>query len=86
MGDLVFAITTDPAVRAQKLKAGECQLMSYPAPAEYQGAFRLIPTSRLTNRLGLDVAYLAYNTLKAPFDKPGVRKRAQPGHQQEGYH
>jgi dipeptide transport system substrate-binding protein len=28
--DLIFAITTDTTVRAQKLKAGECDIMSYP--------------------------------------------------------
>jgi dipeptide transport system substrate-binding protein len=35
--DLVFAITPDAAVRLQKLKAGECQLMPYPAPADLAG-------------------------------------------------
>ena len=32
--DLVFAITTDAAVRRQKLEAGECHLMPYPSPAD----------------------------------------------------
>ncbi len=32
--DLVFAITTDAAVRYQKLKAGECHLMPYPNAAD----------------------------------------------------
>jgi dipeptide transport system substrate-binding protein len=31
---LIFAITVDPAVRLQKLKRGECQVMSYPRPAD----------------------------------------------------
>ena len=36
--DLIFAITTDAAVRAQKLKAGECHIMPYPNPADIAGA------------------------------------------------
>src|SRR6185437_7182881 len=32
--DLVFAITPDASVRAQKLKAGECDLIPYPNPAD----------------------------------------------------
>ena len=31
---LIFAITVDPAVRLQKLKRGECQVMSYPRPGD----------------------------------------------------
>ena len=31
---LIFAITVDPAVRLQKLKRGECQVMAYPRPAD----------------------------------------------------
>ena len=32
--NLVFAITPDASVRYQKLKAGECQVMAYPNPAD----------------------------------------------------
>ena len=71
--DLVFAITTDPAVRAQKLKAGECHLMSYPAPADIKG-LQADTNLFVDEQAGLNVAYMAYNTLKAPFDKPEVRK------------
>ena len=35
--DLVFAITPDASVRLQKLKAGECQIMAYPNPADVDG-------------------------------------------------
>ena len=35
--DLVFAITTDAAVRLQKLKAGECHVMPYPNAADVEG-------------------------------------------------
>lgn len=71
--DLVFAITTDPAVRAQKLKAGECHLMSYPAPADIKG-LQGDSNLKVDEQAGLNVAYFAYNTLKAPYDKPEVRK------------
>ncbi|MFC0244548.1 ABC transporter substrate-binding protein [Falsochrobactrum ovis] len=71
--DLVFAITTDPAVRAQKLKAGECHIMSYPAPADIEG-LKADPNLKVDEQAGLNVAYLAYNTLLEPFDKPEVRR------------
>ncbi len=71
--DLVFAITTDAAVRAEKVKAGECHLMSYPAPADIKD-LQANSNLKVDEQAGLNVAYFAYNTLKAPFDKPEVRK------------
>ncbi|RUZ46220.1 ABC transporter substrate-binding protein, partial [Mesorhizobium sp. M7A.F.Ca.CA.004.05.2.1] len=52
--DLVFAITTDPAVRAQKLKAGECNIMSYPAPADIAG-LQADPNLKVEEQEGLNV-------------------------------
>ncbi len=71
--DLVFAITTDAAVRAQKLKAGECHVMPYPAPADIE-ALKSDPNLTVMEQAGLNVAYLAYNTLEKPFDDARVRK------------
>uniref|UniRef100_A0AC34GXI5 Solute-binding protein family 5 domain-containing protein n=2 Tax=cellular organisms TaxID=131567 RepID=A0AC34GXI5_9BILA len=71
--DLVFAITTDPAVRAQKLKAGECHLMSYPAPADIKD-LQADKNLKVDEQAGLNIAYFAYNTLVPPYDKPEVRK------------
>ncbi|MGO4840497.1 ABC transporter substrate-binding protein, partial [Rhizobiaceae sp. 2RAB30] len=71
--DLVFAITTDASVRYQKLKAGECHLMPYPNPADVE-AMKADPNLKVSEQEGLNVAYLAYNTTQAPFDKPEVRK------------
>ena len=71
--DLVFAITTDAAVRAQKLKAGECQIMAYPAPADIE-ALKADPSLTVIDQAGLNVAYLAYNTLVKPFDDAKVRQ------------
>ncbi|MDB5659408.1 MAG: transporter substrate-binding protein [Cypionkella sp.] len=71
--DLVFAITPDAAVRLQKLKAGECQLMPFPAPADI-AAIKEDPNLKVDEQAGLNVGYLAYNTTQAPFDNPKVRK------------
>ncbi|NBN79817.1 ABC transporter substrate-binding protein [Microvirga tunisiensis] len=71
--NLVFAITPDAAVRLQKLKAGECHVMPYPAPADI-AAIKTDSTLQLMEQQGLNVGYLAYNTTQAPFDNPKVRK------------
>ena len=71
--DLVFAITTDASVRFQKLKAGECHLMPYPNAADVE-AMKADPALKVSEQEGLNVAYLAYNTTQAPFDKVEVRK------------
>lgn len=70
---LIFAITPDAAVRLQKLKAGECHLMPYPAPADIAG-IKADPNLKLDEQAGLNVGYLAYNTQMKPFDDPRVRK------------
>lgn len=71
--NLVFAITTDPNVRAQKLKAGECHIMAYPAPADIKD-LKANPKLTVMESPGLNLAYMAYNTLQPPFDKAEVRR------------
>ena len=71
--DLVFAITTDASVRYQKLKANECQLIPYPNAADV-AAIKADSNLKVSEQEGLNVAYLAYNTLTPPFDKVEVRK------------
>lgn len=71
--DLVFAITTDAAVRRQKLEAGECHVMPYPAPADIE-ALSADADLTVMEQQGLNVGYLAYNTQVAPFDNAKVRK------------
>ncbi|MEZ5926421.1 MAG: ABC transporter substrate-binding protein [Hyphomicrobiaceae bacterium] len=71
--DLVFAITTDAAVRQQKLKAGECHVAPYPNPADI-ASLKEDPNLQMMEQEGLNVGYLAYNTTQAPFDKVEVRK------------
>lgn len=71
--DLIFAITVDATARIQRLQAGECQVAAYPAPADIAG-LKADPNLTVMEQPGLNVAYLAYNTLMPPFDKPEVRK------------
>lgn len=71
--DLVFAITTDAAVRYQKLKAGECHLMTYPNPADLPTIAK-DPNINLMSQEGLNVGYLAFNVEKKPFDDKRVRQ------------
>jgi dipeptide transport system substrate-binding protein len=71
--DLVFAITTDPAVRQQRLIAGECHVMAYPNPADV-ASLKENPDLEVLQQEGLNIGYLAYNTQQEPFDDPQVRK------------
>ncbi len=71
--NLVYAITPDASVRYQKLKAGECHVMPYPNPADLE-AMGKDPEINLMQQEGLNVGYLAYNSLVPPFDNPKVRK------------
>lgn len=71
--NLIFAITPDPSVRYQKLKAGECHVMPYPNPADLE-AMGQDPDLNLLQQEGLNVGYLAFNTEKPPFDNKAVRQ------------
>jgi dipeptide transport system substrate-binding protein len=71
--NLIFAITTDPTTRIQKLLAGECHMAAYPAPADV-AALKANADLTVMEQPGLNVAYLAMNTLVAPFDKLDVRR------------
>ena len=71
--DLIFAITPDPSVRYQKLKAGECHVMPYPNPADLE-AMSNEADINLMQQEGLNVGYLAFNTTKAPYTDKKVRQ------------
>lgn len=70
--NLIFSITVDASVRAQKLIADECDVMPYPNPADIA---MLDDNANITvhEQEGLNVGFLAYNTQQAPFDNPQVR-------------
>lgn len=70
---LIFAITPDPSVRLQKLKANECQIMSFPNPSDIP-ALKKNPNIKLMQQAGLNIGYLAFNVEKKPFDKVKVRR------------
>ena len=71
--DLVYAITPDPTARYSKLKAGECHFVIAPRPADLPEMAK-DNTLKLINQSGLNIAYWAFNTQKAPFDKKEVRQ------------
>lgn len=76
--NLIFAITVDATARMQRLKAGECQMAPYPAPADIE-ALKADPALNVMEMAGLNVAYMAFNNLKAPFDNVEVRKALNMG-------
>jgi len=71
--NLVFAITPDAAVRFAKLKAGECDLIPYPAPADIP-AMKADKELKVEDQAGMNIAYLAFNTTKKPYDDVRVRR------------
>ncbi|MEO9384398.1 ABC transporter substrate-binding protein [Chromobacterium phragmitis] len=71
--NLVFAITTDPSVRYQKLKAGECQITTYPRPTDI-AAMKADPRMNVMSQAGFNLGYLAYNVKHKPLDKLEVRE------------
>jgi dipeptide transport system substrate-binding protein len=70
---LIFSITTDAGVRAQKLKENECQVMSYPNPTDL-GSLRSNSNIDMSSQAGFNLGYLAYNVQKKPLDKVDVRR------------
>jgi dipeptide transport system substrate-binding protein len=71
--DLVFAITPDPTARYAKMKAGECQVMLQPNPADLPDMEKN-PDITLMSQAGLNIGYLSMNATKPPFDKVEVRQ------------
>lgn len=71
--DLIFAITPDASIRAEKVKAGECNVMPYPNPADIAG-LKADANLNVLQQEGLNIGYLAYNTTQKPFDDVRVRR------------
>jgi dipeptide transport system substrate-binding protein len=70
---LVFAITTDPSVRVQKLKRNECHIMSYPRPSDVS-VLKKDPQLKVVEAEGFNVGYLAYNTQQKILSNRQVRQ------------
>jgi len=71
--NLVISITPDANVRYQKLKTGECHFIYAPAPSDL-ASMKKNKKIKIVEGAGLNVAYLAFNTDKKPFDNILVRK------------
>ncbi|WP_010489756.1 ABC transporter substrate-binding protein [Pseudomonas sp. S9] len=70
---LLFAITPDPNVRIQQLKANACQIALYPRPTDIAA----LKTSNGIKVQALDsllTAYIAINTRRPPLDDVRVRR------------
>jgi len=70
---MVFSITPDAAVRLQRLKAGECDVMLYPSPQDWP---RIDADGRLALIKGnpLATAYVELNVEHKPLDNKFVRQ------------
>ncbi|AZE59280.1 MULTISPECIES: ABC transporter substrate-binding protein [Pseudomonas] len=60
--NLIFAITTDPSVRIQKLKKNECQITLFPRPADLK-ALGEDKSLKLPHQAGFNLGYVAYNVM-----------------------
>ncbi|MBD8613000.1 ABC transporter substrate-binding protein [Pseudomonas putida] len=73
LDNLIFSISTDAAVRLQKLKAGECQVSGYPRPADID-VMKQDPNLRVLSQPGFNLGFLAYNVTHPPLDQLKVRQ------------
>jgi dipeptide transport system substrate-binding protein len=73
LDNLVFSINTDPTARLQSLKAGECDVMSYPNPADVPALLK-DKNLKVEQEKGLNFGGLWFNTQEKPFDNVEVRK------------
>jgi dipeptide transport system substrate-binding protein len=73
LDNLIFAITTDPSVRMQKLKTNECQVAAYPRPADV-AEMKTDPKLHMLTQSGFNVGYLGYNVLHKPLNQLVVRQ------------
>ncbi|GGK08235.1 ABC transporter substrate-binding protein [Pseudomonas matsuisoli] len=73
LDNLIFSIATDPSVRLQKLRAGECQITLNPRPAEIE-SLKGDSKLQMPEQPGFNLGYIAYNVEHGPLGKPEVRK------------
>ncbi|MBI0327156.1 ABC transporter substrate-binding protein [Burkholderia plantarii] len=70
---LIYAITPDASVRAQKVKAGECQIALSPKPQDVAAA-KADKALRVVETPAFMTAFVALNTEHKPLDNPKVRE------------
>ena len=82
--NLTYVIVTDSTVRLQKMKAGECHVMSEPQPQDLE-QIKSFKNVKLMSTEGLNVSYIAFNTEKKPFDNLKVREAISMALNQKSY-
>ena len=70
---LIFSITPDATARYAKLQKGQCDMIDFPNAADLE-RMKKDPKVQLVSQPGLNVAYIAFNTEKKPFDNEKVRQ------------
>ncbi|TWC30864.1 dipeptide transport system substrate-binding protein [Pseudomonas sp. SJZ079] len=70
---LIFAITPEPNVRQQKLKADDCQIALYPRPVDIP-ALKADPALQVLELDSLLTAYIGINTRHPPLNDVRVRQ------------
>jgi len=83
INNLIFVIVTDSTVRAQKMKSGECHVMSQPQPQDLESLKKSKAVVLSTE--GLNVSYVAFNTEKKPFNNLKVREALSLAMNQKSY-
>lgn len=63
----------DAGTRYAKLQSGACDMIDFPNIADL-AKMKADPKIQLMSKEGLNIAYIAFNTEKAPFDNVKVRQ------------
>ncbi|AWB67097.1 ABC transporter substrate-binding protein [Saccharobesus litoralis] len=71
--NLVFDITSQSSLRLAKLITRECDVIAYPVTSE-MAILNNEDKVSLQAQPAINVGFWAFNTLKAPFDNPNVRR------------
>ncbi len=73
LDNLVFSITPNAAVRLNKVQAGECHVMPFPNVSDLT-KIAADPSLKLIEQDAYNVAFIALNAQKAPFNDVRVRR------------
>lgn len=84
LDQLIFVIVPDSTVRTQKMKSGECHVMSEPQPQDISDLSKNSNLKVLSIE-GLNVSYVAFNTMKKPYDNVKVREALTLAMNQKSY-
>ncbi len=71
--ELIFHVVIAAEDRVEKLKSGECDIITNPMLSKLK-ELRRVPGLRVMSQAGLNVFYLAFNTKQKPFDDVRVRR------------